>query len=82
MAANRNPQSARDFYLGGKALWKLGKPALSLNWLERSSSLDPKYPEPLYLLARIYHQLGQEQKSEQARKRFSELQAYASTKRR
>jgi len=57
-AADRNPYSARDFYLGGKALAALGKNDLSANWLERSASLDPKYPEPLYLLARVYTQLG------------------------
>ncbi len=75
IAANRNPTSARNFYLGGKALEQLGKMELSLNWLQRSVALDANYPSPLYLLARIYHKLGQEQKSAEARRKFVEVQA-------
>jgi tetratricopeptide (TPR) repeat protein len=74
-AAKRNPYSARDFYLGAKALEQLGKFDLCLNWLERSVALDPNYPEPEYLLARVYRQLGQPDKAEQARKRFLEVKA-------
>ena len=37
-AAERNPNSARTFYIGGKALFTLGKTDLSLNWLERSAA--------------------------------------------
>jgi tetratricopeptide (TPR) repeat protein len=81
-AANRNPNSARNFYLGGKALCNLGKTDLCLNWLERSAALDPSYPEPLYLLARVYHQLGQEQKAADARKKFLEAQAKVRDRRR
>ena len=69
-AANMNPLSARNFYLGGKALEKLGKTDLALNWLERSTTLDPAYPEPEYLLAQIYHRLGEQEKADAARKRF------------
>jgi tetratricopeptide (TPR) repeat protein len=69
-AANLNPQSARDFYLGGKALEKLGKTDLALNWLHRSTALDPAYAEPEYLLAQIYNRLGQQEKADAARKRF------------
>jgi tetratricopeptide (TPR) repeat protein len=74
-AAKRNPYSARDFYLGAKALDQLGKFDLSLNWLQRSAALDPNYPEPQYLLARVYRQLGQPEKAEQARKKFLEAKA-------
>lgn len=74
-AADRNPNSSRNFYLGGKALCNLGKTELCVNWLQRSTALDPSYPEPLYLLARVYHQLGQEQKAADARKKFLELKA-------
>lgn len=77
MAADRNPASARNFYLGGKALEQLGKTDLSLRWLQRSVSLDPNYPQPLYVLARIYHKLGQEEKSAEARRKFVEAQAKA-----
>lgn len=76
-AADRNPYSARNFYLGGKALWKLGKTDLCLNWLERSVALDPNYPEPLYLLARVYSQLKQDDKAKAALAKFQKLKATA-----
>ena len=81
-AAERNPNSARTFYIGGKALFKLGKTDLSLNWLERSTALDPTYPEPFYLLARIYNQLGQKEKAGEALARFKELKAKGPRERR
>lgn len=76
-AADRNPLSARNFYLGAKALWKLGKTDLCLNWLQRSVSLDPNYPEPQYLLARVYTQLGQEEQAKAALEKFRALKASA-----
>jgi tetratricopeptide (TPR) repeat protein len=81
-AADRNPYSARNFYLGGKALCQLQKADLCVNWLERSVSLDANYPEPLYLLARVYGQLGQEQKARQALEKFREVKAKAPSVRR
>jgi tetratricopeptide (TPR) repeat protein len=74
-ATKRNPYSARDFYLGAKALEQLGQFDLSLNWLQRSAALDPNYPEPEYLLSRVYRQLGQQEKAEEARKKFLEAKA-------
>lgn len=74
-AANRNPYSARDFYLGAKALEQLGKLDLCLNWLQRSANLDPNYPEPQYLLARVYRRLGQPDKADSAQKKFVDLKA-------
>ncbi len=82
MAADRNSTSARNFYLGGKALEQLGKIDLSLNWLQRSVALDPNYPQSLYVLSRIYHKLGQEQKSAETRRRFLDVQAKVPEKRR
>jgi tetratricopeptide (TPR) repeat protein len=82
IAANRNPRSARNFYLGGKALEQLGKTDLSLHWLQRSAALDPSDPQPLYVLARVYHKLGQEQKAAETRRMFLELQAKVPSKRR
>lgn len=76
-AADRNPNSARNFYLGGKALCKLGKTDLCLNWLERSVALDPNYPEPLYLLGREYSRLGQEEKAKAALDKFRAAKAAA-----
>ncbi len=74
-AADRNPQSARNFYLGGKALCKLEKVNLCVNWLERSVSLDPNYPEPLYLLSKAYAQAGQKEKAKEALEKFREVKA-------
>jgi len=76
-AADRNPMSARNFYIGGKALCKLNKTDLCMNWLERSVSLDPNYPDPLYLLAKVYGQLGQEQKAKQTLEKFRAVKAKA-----
>lgn len=72
-AADRNPYSARNFYLGGKALCQLEKTDLCVNWLQRSSALDPSYPEPLYLLSRVYRKLGQDGKAKEAETKFLEL---------
>ena len=41
-AAKRNPNSARNFLLTGKALVKLNKEDLSLRWLEQAIKLDPE----------------------------------------
>jgi tetratricopeptide (TPR) repeat protein len=74
-AAQRNPQSARNFYIGGRALYELQKTDLCLNWLQRSSALDPNYPEPLYLLAQVYRKLGDDGKAKEAEERFLEAKA-------
>lgn len=69
-AASRNPFSARNFYLGGKALDQLGRTELCLNWLQRSVALDPDYAESEYLLTRVYRRLGQRANAEQAQRKF------------
>jgi protein O-GlcNAc transferase len=74
-AADRNPYAARNFYLGGKALCKMQKVDLCVNWLERAVSLDPNYPEPLYLLSKAYAQAGQEQKARETLEKFREVKA-------
>lgn len=74
-AANRNAYSARNFYLGGSALAKLGKNEQCVKWLERAAALDPHYQEPLYLLTRVYTQLGQEEKARAARERLGALKS-------
>lgn len=81
-AVERNQYSARDFYLGGKALEQLGKTDLCLHWLQRSAALDPNYPEPEYLLARVYRRLGQPDKAAEAEKKFLEARAKTSGVRR
>ena len=74
-AADCNPYAARNFYLGGKALYKLQKTDLCLNWLQRAVALDQNYPDPLYLLSKVYAQLGQEEKRKEMLDRFREVKA-------
>lgn len=81
MAVNRNPLSARGFYIGAKALEQLDKAEQSLNWAQRASSLDPDYSDAWYLLARLYRGLGQEGKAEEARARFVAAKAKEPAKR-
>lgn len=81
-AAERNPLSARNFYLGGKALEQLGRSELAMSWLRRSASLDASYPEPWYLLSRMYMKSGDVEKAEESRRKFEALSAKAPAKRR
>jgi tetratricopeptide (TPR) repeat protein len=74
-AANLNPLSARGFYIGAKALNQLGKTELALNWLQRAIALNASSSESWYLLARIYRNLQQNDKAEQALHKFRELKA-------
>ena len=82
MAAKRNPYSARNFFLGGKALAKLGRTGDARKWLERSTKLDPNYPDPLYLLGQVYMRLGEKEKAKETLARFREVKAKAPKKRR
>ncbi len=81
-AAKRDPYSARSFYLGGKALNKLGRSEDAVRWLERSESLDPRYPEPLYLLAQIYSKQGDRERASDALAKFREVKKGAPRERR
>ena len=81
-AAKRNPQSARNFYIGGKALWKLERTDDALKWLERSAQLDPGYPDPLYLLGQVYLKIGQREKGRETLERFRAAKEKAPKKRR
>jgi len=72
-AAQRNPASARNCFLTGKALVNLEKPDLSLRWLEQAVKLDPSYREARYLLAQVYRKLGREQDAERELGAFKEL---------
>jgi tetratricopeptide (TPR) repeat protein len=81
-AAKRNPYSARNFYLGGKALSRLDRNEDAVKWLERSIALDPNYPDPLYLLGQLYMKMGQKNKGMETLKRFREVKAKAPTQRR
>jgi protein O-GlcNAc transferase len=72
-AAKRNPNSARNYFLTGKALTNLGKDDLSLRWLQRAVALDPNYREAHYLLARTYQKLGRKADAEREFGKFREM---------
>src|SRR5262249_60890991 len=71
-AAARNPTSARDCFLTGKALVHLGKQDFSLRWLERAVELDPQYADALYLLGQTYRKVGRQADATRALNRFKE----------
>ena len=76
-AAQRNPDEPRNLYLAGKALVQLGRPDVSLRWLERAVALDANYPEPQYLLMQVYRRLGRPADAERARQAFQTAAARA-----
>jgi tetratricopeptide (TPR) repeat protein len=81
-AAERNPQSSRNFYLAGKALTRLEQWPKAERWLRRSAELDPTDAAPHYLLAQLYRRLERPAEADAERKLFLELQAKAPDKRR
>lgn len=81
-AASRNPQSARNFFLAGKALVRQKKFHQSLRWLERSNALDPTYAQPLYWLSRVYTRLGDVSKAKRALADFEAAKAQEPDERR
>ena len=72
-AARRNPDSARNCFLTGKALTKLDKYDLSVRWLKRAGELDPDYPEPHYMLGQVYNKLGRKDEARQEFQAFQEI---------
>jgi tetratricopeptide (TPR) repeat protein len=80
-AAKRNPSSARNFFLTGKALVKLDKHDLSVKWFKQAAELDPTYTEPHYWLAQIYRRLGQAEDADRELQKFKELNAKPRPKR-
>lgn len=74
-AAYRNPRSARNCYLTGKALVKLDKWELSLRWLKRAAELDPAYADPHYLLASVYKKEGRRDKAASELETFQRITA-------
>jgi tetratricopeptide (TPR) repeat protein len=74
-ASNRNPTSARSFYVGAKALEQLGKTELAVNWLQRAVAVDATSSESWYMLWRVYRKLQQNDKAEEALQKFRELKA-------
>lgn len=74
-AAERNPDSSRNFYLAGKALNELKQTDQSIRWLKRSIELNPDYPEPHYLLGRIYRDQTNTLAAQESFMKFRELRA-------
>ena len=72
-AAQRNPASARNVFLTGKALTKLDKHEFSLRWLEQAVKLDPNYSEAWYLLAQTCRRTGKNDRAAEALARFREV---------
>jgi tetratricopeptide (TPR) repeat protein len=72
-AAKRNPGSARNFFLTGKALASLDKNELSVRWFRQAAELDPNYSEAFYWLSRVYRKVGKEAEANAALERFREL---------
>ncbi|MBM3723979.1 MAG: tetratricopeptide repeat protein [Acidobacteria bacterium] len=68
-AAKRNPASARNAFLAGKALAKLGR-SESLRWLEQAVKLDASYRDAWYLLAAEYRRLNRPEDAARALERF------------
>ncbi len=81
-AAKRNPYRARNFFLGGKALIKLGRMKDARKWLERAVALDPDFPDSLYALGQLYIKLGDKQKGIETLKRFREAKRKTPAQRR
>jgi tetratricopeptide (TPR) repeat protein len=80
-AARRNPNSARNFFLTGKALFKLEKYPQSTRWLEQAIRLDPLYQEAHYVLAQVYRKQGRPEDADRELAVFRKLSTNARTKR-
>lgn len=76
-AAQRNPRDPRNFLLAGKALIRLEAIDVGVKWLTQAVALDPDYPEPHYLLARAYRQLGKPEEARAAMAAFQTASARA-----
>lgn len=80
-ASKRNPQSARNFFLTGKALAALEKHDLSLRWLQKATELDRSFRDASYWLAKAYRKLGRNEEAEREWERFRDLARQAPSKR-
>jgi Flp pilus assembly protein TadD len=76
-AAQRNPRDPRNLLLAGKALIRLGAIDVGIKWLTQAVALDPDYPEPHYLLARAYRQIGRTEDARAAMAAFQSASARA-----
>lgn len=76
-AASRNPRAPRNFFLVGKALEQGEHYDESLRWLIKAAQMDPNYPDPHYLLARIYRRQGRSEEANKEAATFKALSANA-----
>jgi tetratricopeptide (TPR) repeat protein len=78
-AAERNPRSARNFFLTGQALVKLARYENSLKWLRRAVELDPSHAEAHYQLGQALRKLGRSDEAAVHLERFREIKARESS---
>ncbi len=81
-SVERNPSSARNAYLAGKALTRLSQWVAAERWLRRSAELNARYPEPHYLLGQLLVRAGQRSEADREFSLFKELRAAEPEKRR
>jgi tetratricopeptide (TPR) repeat protein len=74
-AAHRNPDSARNFFLTGRALAKLERWELAAKWLAQSVTLDPRYAEARYLYSTVLRKLGRSAEAAAQLAAFREINA-------
>jgi tetratricopeptide (TPR) repeat protein len=78
-AAERNSGRARNFYLAGQALAKLGQAQNSLKWLQRAVELDPAHAEAHYQLGQSLRRLGRDDEAKAHLETFRTLKARGSS---
>jgi tetratricopeptide (TPR) repeat protein len=69
------PDSADANYLGGKALFKLGRLREAEPELVRAAKLNPKDGKPHFLLAQIFDQMGQPDRARKERETLARIQS-------
>ena len=74
-AAHRNPDSARNFFLTGKALAKLERWELAAKWLGQSVTLDAQYAEARYQYSQVLRKLGRAAEADEQLAAFKEINA-------
>jgi predicted Zn-dependent protease len=74
-AVEFEPQSAKGYYLLGKAYSILKQPDQAVPALERAISIDPDDPQPYHLLARIQQSAGNGEAAAEWRAKLSALEA-------
>jgi tetratricopeptide (TPR) repeat protein len=79
-AAQRNASSARNFYLAGRSLVKLGRDENSLRWLQKAVELDPNHAEAHFQLGHALQRLGKTEEANRRLNAFRRLKAHEASK--